>query len=107
MIFRDGISNRLQQHRFTRSRRGDDDRTLAFSDRCYEIDDARGNLGGIGFDLHVELLVGIKRRQIVKENLLSRLFGGFKIYRLDLNQRKISLAFFWGSDLTRDRVAGA
>src|SRR5205085_8415140 len=49
----------------------------------------------------------IERRQVVEENLFARLIGRFKVDRLDLDEREITLALFRRSDLTGDRVASA
>ena len=53
MILCDRICDRLQQHRLTRSRRGDDQCTLSFTDRGNEIDDAGRDLVRVALDLHV------------------------------------------------------
>ena len=69
MIFRDRIRDRLQQHRLTGSRRSDDQCTLAFTDRRNEVDDAGCDLVGSDSISMFNCSSGIKRRQIVKENL--------------------------------------
>ena len=105
MILCYGISDRLQQHRFTGTRRSDDQSTLSFAERRHQIDDAGGKIIRLG--LHLQLLFGIEWRQVVEENFLSRLVGRFKVDGFDFDQGEITFAFLRWTNLTADRVAGA
>ena len=98
----------LQQHGLAGSRRRHDQGALAFADRRYDIDDARGKilLGRI-FVFHAQPLVRVERREIVEVDLVARFLGILKVDGVDLEQREIALAFLRASDLALDRVAGA
>ncbi len=58
-------------------------------------------------ELEVELLVGIKRRQIVEIDAMAQLVGFVEIDLVDLEQREIALAVLGRADLAFDGVAGA
>ena len=58
------------------------------------------------FDLHLQPLVGIERRQIVEMDLVADLLRIVEIDRVDLEQREIALAFLRAADRPFDRVAG-
>jgi hypothetical protein len=60
--------------------------------------------GGI-FDFHTQLLIGVKRRQIVKMNLGARCIWMVKIDRFHFHQSKITLVILWASDVTFHRIA--
>ena len=108
MIGRDRLRDVLQQHGLAGARRRDDQGALALADRRDEIDDARGQfLARWIFDLELQPLIGIKRRQIVERNLVPDLFGILEIDRVDLQQGEIALALLGAADDALDRVAGA
>src|SRR5688572_8119655 len=98
MVLRDRICDRLQKHRFTGSRRSNDKSTLSFSDRRNEIENSGGDV--LRIDLHLQLLVGIQRRQIIEENLFARLLGSLEVDRLDLDQCEVTFAFLRRADLS-------
>jgi hypothetical protein len=56
---------------------------------------------------HFQLFVGIKRRQVIKENFVTRQIRRFKVDRLNLDERKITLTLFGRADLTRNGIAGS
>ena len=105
MIFSDRISDRLEQHRLTGSRRSDDQGTLAFTDGRHEVDDTSRNI--IRRRLHIKLFVRIERREIIKKYLFTRSFRSLKIDGLDLDECKVTLAFFRRTYLARNSVTSA
>jgi hypothetical protein len=75
MVGRDRMGDVLQEHRFTGARRCDDESTLSLAERRNQIDHPRRDvLGRRIVDFHLEPLIGIQRRQIVKMNLVTDLF---------------------------------
>ncbi len=98
----------LQEHRLAGARRRDDQRALALAERRHDVDDpGRHILPGRVFDLHLEALVGVKRRQIVEMDLVAGLFRVLEIDRVDLQQREVALAVLGTADMALDGVAGA
>ena len=57
--------------------------------------------------LHFQPLIGIERRQIIEMHLVPDLFWIVEIDLVDLEQRKIALAFLGAPYLAFDCVAGA
>ncbi len=57
--------------------------------------------------LEVNALLGIEGREVVEEDLVARLVGGFEVDGFDLDEREIALTLFGRADLAGDRVAGA
>ncbi len=108
MVGGDRLRDVLQEHRLAGAGRRDDQGALALADRRDDVDDAGGKvlLGRI-FDLELQPLVGIERRQIVEMDLVADLLRVLEIDRIDLEQREIALALFGAADQTLDRVAGA
>src|SRR5436305_1174735 len=106
MVFSDRICDRLEKHRLTRTRRSDDECTLAFADRRDQIYNAGWQIVRRA-GLHLELLVRVKRRQVIKENFLSSLAWILKVDSLDLDQSEVTFTFFRRPDLARHGVAGA
>src|SRR4030095_16328350 len=105
MVLGYGVCNSLQQHGFARSRRGNNQSALTFSQRCYQVDDSGRKI--FLSDLHLQHLVWIQRGEIVEEDLLAGLVGRLEVDRLNLDQGEIALAFFRRTDLPADRIAGA
>src|SRR5205807_10643886 len=56
---------------------------------------------------HLQTALRIKRRQVVKENLVARDFRVLKIDGFDFDQREIAFAVFRRAHLAGDGVAGA
>ncbi len=56
---------------------------------------------------HLQAALGIKRRQVIEEDLVARDFRVFKIDGFNFNQREIAFAIFRRAHLAGDRVAGA
>src|SRR6185312_10046438 len=98
----------LQQHGLAGARGGHDQRTLAFADRRYDVDDpGREILFGRILIFHPEALVGVEWGQIVEIDLVPRFLGVLEIDGVDLEQREITLAFFRRADVAFNSVAGA
>ena len=108
MVVGDRLGDVLQQHRLTRTRRGDDQRALAFALRRDDVDHSRGLV------LHRrvqcverQLLIGIERGQIVEIGPHPDLFGVLEIHARKLGQGEIAFAFLRSPDLAFHRVTGA
>src|SRR4029078_7882717 len=102
------MRNILQQDGLAGTRRRDDQRTLAFADRCHDINDAgREVLFGRILVFHLEAFVGIEGGQIVEIDLVPRLLGILEIDWFDLEQGEITLAFFRRADMAFNSIAGA
>ena len=106
VIGSDRLGNVLQDHGLAGTRLGGDQRALALALRRHDVDYAPRLVfdGGI-VDFHVEPLGRIKRRQIVKMNLVLRLLGILKIDRGNLQQCKITFAVLGAPDWTIDGIA--
>ena len=77
MVGRDRVRDVLQQHRLAGARRRYDQRALALADRRHDVDDARAEiLDGRIFDLHLQPLRRIERRQVIEVDLVLRRFSG-------------------------------
>jgi hypothetical protein len=70
---------------------------LTFAKWGEHVHDSSGIVVRISFKAYS--LVGIKGNEIVKENLIPGIFRVLIIYRLNLKEGKIALAFLWGADL--------
>src|SRR5947208_1523617 len=105
MVFKNGPSDGLQQHRFPGSGSRDDQSTLAFADRSREIHYA----GTIFFTVELEdqALFRIEWCQVIKEDFIARHFGIFIVNLLDLEQRKIPFTLLRRPDLPGHNVACA
>ena len=75
-----------------------------FADGSQQIHDPAA--GSLAHRLHLDPLLRIKRRQVVEENLVARLFRRLKIDGLDLDQRKVLFAFMRRPHIAADGVAG-
>ena len=108
VVLLDRVSDVLQDHRFTRTRRGHDQRTLALPDRGNQIDHpGRAVFDGGIFDLHLQALIRIERRQVVESHLVFRVFRIAKVDLLDLGNREIILVLAGGLNDALHRVTGA
>ena len=105
MVFKNGPSDGLQQHRFSGPGSRNDQPTLAFADRGREIH----HTGTIFFtvELKDQTLFRIERRQVIEEDFVARHFWIFIIDLLDLEQRKVPFALLRRPDLPGHNVAGA
>ena len=103
MIGGDGVGDVLQQHSLAGAGRSDDQPALAFAQRSEQIHDPGADVFFGGFLL--DALLRIKRREIVKENLVARFLRRLEVHRLDLYQGKIFLAFVRRANLAAHRVA--
>ena len=83
MIGGDGVGDVLQQHGLAGAGRSDDQPALAFAQRSEQIHDPGADVFFGGFLL--DALLRIKRREIVKENLIARFLRRLEVHRLDLH----------------------
>ena len=104
MVGRDGVGDRLEEHRLAGAGRRDDQAALALADRR---DAGRGRATVMLRRLERIRSCGIERRQVVEEDLLARDVGVLEVDRLDLDQGEVALPFLGRADLAGDRVAGA
>ena len=104
VVRQDGVGDFLQQDRFARARRRDDEAALAFADGGEQIHHARVDLLGFGFE--DEAAGREKRREIVEHDLLFRLVGVVAINRFHLEQREEPFLVLWRTDLSGDEIAG-
>ena len=75
MVLLDGMGDVLQKDCFTCARRGNDQGALAFSDGRDNINDAaRLVFTRWVFNFHLHALVRIERGEVIKVNLITRLF---------------------------------
>src|SRR5690606_6297457 len=58
-------------------------------------------------DLHLQSTVGIKRRQVIEMNLVSRLLRLLEIDRVHLEQGKVPLTFLRAADMPLDGITSA
>ncbi len=92
------VGDVLQQHGFTGARRRHDQRPLAFTDRRNQIDDpGRAVFDRRIFDFHRQTFIGIKRRQVIKGDLVPGLLGLFKVDLSHVGQGKITLVVVSGA----------
>src|SRR5262245_23048717 len=104
MILGDGIRDSLQQHRFSGAWRGNNQTALALANGHHEVHYASGQIVGSGFQL--DTLVRVERCQVVEEDLVPSDVRMLEVDGLDLDQSKIALAILWGTNLSRNRIAG-
>src|SRR5262245_24917988 len=108
VIGRDRMGDVLENDRLAGTRLRHDQTALAFAERGHDVDDAsRQIFVGRLFDLHLQPLIRVERRQIVEMDLVALLFGVLEIDGVDLEQRVIALAVFRAPDLAFDGIAGA
>ena len=108
MIGRDRMRDVLQENCFTRARRRHDQSTLALAERRDDIDDARREiLDRRIFDLKLQPLRRIERRQVIKVTLVLGFFGIFEIDVGDFEKGEIALAIFGRANLAFDRISGS
>ncbi len=108
MIGRDGVRDVLQEHRLAGAGRRDDEAALALAERGDDVDDTGGAvLQRRIVHFHLELFIGIERRQIVEMDLVARLVRAFEIDGRNLEKREIAFAVLRTADFALDRVARA
>ena len=73
MVRGDGIGDVLQQHGLAGSRRSNNQTPLSFADRRQQVHDASTDILTRCLQLQPDL--GIKRREVVKQDLVARLLG--------------------------------
>ncbi len=105
VIAGDGIGNALQEHRLAGARRRNDQAALTLTDGRQQVEHARRDV--VLDRLQVNALLGIERREVVKEEFVAGFIGGLKIDRLDFDEREVPLPLFGWSDLAGNRIAGA
>ena len=97
----------LQHHRLAGFRRGNEQSALTFADGRDDVDDAAGDIFlGLDVAFQDQRLVGKKRREIFEKDLALRVFGGFPVDLVDLDEGEVTLAVLGCPDLAFDGVAG-
>ena len=104
VILEDGVGDFLHQHGLARSRRRDDQTARAFADGADEVEHARAQLVGGGFQ--DEPLVWKERREVVEMRFFLGLVRVFAVHALDLEQREELFLFLWRTDLPGNQIAG-
>ena len=97
----------LQHHRFTGARRRHDQGALTLADGTDQIDDAGG--GVLQFRvvlLHLQVFIGIKRRQVVEIDAVTNFTGVGEINLINFQKSKIPLPFLGRANFTFHGVAG-
>ena len=108
MIGCDRVRDVLHQHGLAGARRGDDQRTLALTDRSHDVDDPRREiLPRRIFQLEAETLIGEQRREVVEIDLVLGFLGVFEIEGVDLEESEVALALLGTPDVTFDGITGA
>ena len=103
----DRRSNILQQHRLTGFRRRNDQAALAFADRRNHVDDAgREVLRAAVALFELEALLGKQRREVLEQDLGTRILWRVMVDLSDLQQCEIALALLGWANEARNRVAG-
>jgi len=107
MVVHDRLRDVLQHHRLAGLRLRDDESALAFADRRDQIEDAPGDVFGRSVAaLEMKGLAREQRRQVFEQDLVLRHLRRFAVDVIDLEQRKVALAFFRRADAAGDVVAG-
>ena len=108
VVPRDRRRDVLQHQRLTRFRRRHQQSTLAFTDRCSQINDpSREVFSRPVTDLHAQTLGGKQRRQVLEENLMLGVFRAVKVDLANFEQGKVALALFGRADFAGNGVAFA
>src|SRR6476646_2593510 len=85
VVGRDRVGDGLQDHRLARLGRADDEAALALADRRDEVDEPRGQHGGLG--LQAQALLGVQRGELAELGAGARLLGGHPVDRVQADQR--------------------
>ena len=104
MVGGDTVGDVLEHHRLTRPRCRNDETSLTHADGRHQINDACRDF--LRIMLQPQLLLGIERREIVEENLLTSPFRLVVVDELDLEERKVPLALLRSSNLPRYDISG-
>ena len=104
----DTVRNALQHHGFTRAGWGGQQRTLALTNGCHQIDNATGHVLVITtFNFQLEALFWVKRCQVVKVDTMLGLFGLFIVDFCNALDGEIAFLFTRSGDLAFHKVARA
>src|SRR5208337_4587206 len=98
------IGDGLQQHGFAGAGRSDNETALALADRREQVHHAAAD--ALAHCLHLDALLRIERREVVKENLVARLLGRLEVDGFDLDEREILLALMGRAHVAADRITG-
>ena len=99
----------LHHHRFAGTRRGNDQRALAFTLRRDQVDHAAGHVIFLIqiHELHFQAFFGVQRGEIIKIHAVAQVGDIFKIHQFYFHHREIALVVFRGADDTLHRIASA
>ena len=98
------IGDVFKQHGLACARGRDDEPALPFADRSGQIDDPRGNVFYIVFE--VKAFIGKERRQIVEVDFLLAFLGVFVVDHFHAQQGKIAFGVLGRPYLPGNRVSG-
>ena len=104
MIVGNGIGNRLQQHRLAGFGLGYDQTALPFADRREQVDHPTGDIV-VPVARQIEFLGREQRSHKLELHTVAHLLRTESVDAVDLDQRKIFLALFRGTDRPLNRIA--
>src|SRR5205085_6825534 len=91
MIGRNGVRDRLEQHRLSCSRRSYNQAALSLSDRSEKVEYSSGKILFSVRSFELQPFIRIQRRQVVEKDLVSSFVWMLEVDGLDLDQGKITL----------------
>jgi len=103
MVGDDAVGDIFKKDGLAGPRRGDDQGALPLADGDEDVHDPRGKVFRVAFEL--ELLVGVQRGEVVKEDLVPGLLGPLEVDRVDLQEGEVLLPFLGRPDLAGHGVA--
>jgi len=104
MVGGNGVRYFLEQYGFTGAGRRDDQGALSFADRGHQVYDPHVHVLARG--LQADALLGIQRRQVVKQDPVLELFRVLEVHGLDPEERVKPLVVLRGAYLAGNGIAG-
>ena len=98
------VGDVFEQHGLAGARRRDDKPSLTFTDRSGQIDDPRGDVLYIVFE--VKAFIGKQRRQVVEVDFFLAFLGVFVVDHFHAQQGKITFGILGRPYLSGHRVSG-
>ena len=106
VIGRDGMGNVLHHHRFTALGRSHQQRSLSFTNRGNDVNDAaRDVLFALDVTFKAHLFFGKQGRQVFKHDFVFVIFRKVAIDLIKFGKREIPLTILRNAHLTFDHVA--
>ena len=106
MVGSNSVGNVLHEDCLTSLWLRHDEGTLTFSDRCEEIYDTCGEVGGLCVATEGVLLVGEEWGKMLERYAVAYLGGLFAVYLVNTRHWEVLLAVVWRAHLTLNNVAG-